>query len=159
MKIKKQIIKIISGGQTGVDRASLDMAIELGIKHGGFCPKGRRSEDGIIPPKYIMCETESEDYSERTFKNVQFSDGTLILHKGNIIGGTALTEEFCILTKKAVLIINILDDFEVIRLNFNTWLEKNIIFILNIAGPRDINTHMYKRVKKILNLLLSDHIL
>ena len=95
-----RIIKVISAGQTGVDRASLDVAIELGIKHGGFCPKGRRSEDGTIPSKYVMRETETDDYSERTLKNIQFSDGALILHKGEIIGGTALTEEFCFLEKK-----------------------------------------------------------
>ena len=131
-----RIIKIISGGQTGVDRASLDAAIELDIKHGGFCPKGRCSEDGIIPSKYVMSETETDDYSERTLKNVQLSDGTLIFHKGEIMGGTALTKEFCFLEKKAVLTVNILDEFAVIRLNFSTWLEKNTISILNIAGPR-----------------------
>ena len=153
------IIKIISGGQTGVDRAALDAAIELGIKHGGFCPKGRRSEEGIIPSKYIMSETETDDYSERTLKNVQCSDGTLILHKGEIIGGTASTEELCFLEKKAVLTVNILDEFAVIQLNFSTWLKKNTISILNIAGPRESETHMYKKVKKILMELLSDHIL
>ena len=127
--------------------------------HGGFCPKGRQSEDGIIPSKYIMSETETDDYSERTLRNVQFSDGTLILHKGEIIGGTALTEEFCFLEKKAVLTVNILDEFAVIRLNFNTWVKKNTISILNIAGPRESEAHMYTKVKKILMDLLSDHIL
>ena len=154
-----RIIKIISGGQTGVDRSALDAAIELGIKHGGFCPKGRRSEDGIIPSKYIMSETETDDYSERTLRNVQFSDGTLILHKGKIIGGTALTEKFCFLEKKTVLTVNILDEFAVIRLNFNTWVKKNTISILNIAGPRESEAHLYKKVKKTLMELLSDHIL
>ena len=153
------IIKIISGGQTGVDRAALDAAIELGIKHGGFCPKGRRSEEGIIPSKYIMSETETDDYSERTLRNVQFSDSTLILHRGEIIGGSALTEEFCFLEKKTVLTVNILDEFAVIRLNFSTWLEKNIISILNIAGPRESEAHMYKNAKTILMKILSDHIL
>ena len=154
-----RITKIISGAQTGVDRAALDASIELGIKHGGFCPKGRRSEDGTIPSKYVMRETETDDYSERTLKNIQFSDGTLILHKGEIIGGTALTEEFCFLEKKAVLIVNILDEFAVIQLNFSTWMKKNTISILNIAGPRESEAHLYKKVKKILMELLSDHIL
>ena len=154
-----RIIKIISGGQTGVDLASLDVAIELGFKHGGYCPKGRQSEDGIIPPKYILSETETDDYLERTLRNVQLSDGTLILHKGEIIGGTASTEELCFLEKKAVLTVNILDEFAVIQLNFSTWLKKNTISILNIAGPRESETHMYKKVKKILMELLSDHIL
>ena len=118
-----KISKIISGGQTGVDRAALDAAIELDIEHGGFVPKGRLSEDGSIPLKYNIIELENEDYSARTLKNVQYSDGTLILHKGEITGGTALTEEFCYLEKKAVLTINILDEFTVIRVNLDTWLD------------------------------------
>ena len=106
-----------------------------------------------------MSETETYNYSERTLRNVQFSDGTLILHRGEIIGGTALTEEFCFLEKKKILIVNILDEFALIRLTFSTWLEKNTISILNIAGPRESEAHMYKNVKKILMELLSDHIL
>mgnify|MGYP001312937102 CR=1 FL=1 len=101
-----RIIKIISGGQTGVDRASLDVAIELGIKYGGYCPKGRQSEDGIIPLKYILSETETDDYLERTLKNVQCSDGTLILHKGEIIAGTRQTEKYCLLEKKRIIVVN-----------------------------------------------------
>ena len=154
-----KISKIISGGQTGVDRAALDAAIELDIEHGGFVPKGRLSEDGSIPLKYNIIELESEDYSARTKKNVQYSDGTLILHKGEITGGTALTEEFCYLKKKAVLTINILDEFTVIRVNLDTWLESNTIFILNIAGPRESEVHIYKKAKDLLIRLLKDHVL
>ena len=150
-----KISKIISGGQTGVDRAALDAAIELDIEHGGFVPKGRLSEGGSIPLKYNIIELENEDYSARTLKNVQYSDGTLILHKGEITGGTALTEEFCYIKKKAVLTINILDEFTVIRLNFNTWLETNIITILNIAGPRESEAHIYKNAKVLLMRLLN----
>ena len=150
-----KISKIISGGQTGVDRAALDAAIELDIEHGGFVPKGRLSEDGSIPLKYNIIELENEDYSARTLKNVQYSDGTLILHKGEITGGTALTEEFCYLEKKAVQTINILDEFKVIQLNFNMWLETNIITILNIAGPRESEAHIYKNAKVLLMRLLN----
>mgnify|MGYP001319545334 CR=1 FL=1 len=154
-----KISQIISGGQTGVDRAALDTAIELGIRHAGFVPKGRLSEDGSIPFKYNVIELGNEDYSARTLKNVQYSDGTLILHKGEITGGTARTEEFCYLKKKAVLTINILDEFTVIQLNFNTWLETNIITILNIAGPRESELHIYKKAKDLLIRLLKDHLL
>ena len=153
-----KISKIISGGQTGVDRAALDAAIELGIEHGGFVPKGRLSEDGSIPLKYNIIELENEDYSARTLKNVQYSDGTLILHKGEITSGTALTEEFCYLKKKAVLTINILDEFTVIRVNLYTWLETNTISILNIAGPRESEVHIYKKAKDLLIRLLKDHV-
>ena len=65
-----KISKIISGGQTGVDRAALDAAISLGLEHGGFCPKGRIAEDGIIPVEYKMDEMDTEEYFARTMKNV-----------------------------------------------------------------------------------------
>ena len=99
---------IISGGQTGVDRAALDIAIELGIHHGGFCPLGRRAEDGMISPKYNLIENDSIKYADRTLENVLSSDGTLILHKGLISNGTALTKNFCIQKYKPIMMINIL---------------------------------------------------
>ena len=152
-----KISKIISGGQTGVDRAALDGAISLGLEHGGFCPKGRMAEDGIIPVEYKMDELDTEEYSVRTMKNVQCSDGTFILHQGEITGGTALTYEFCKIKKKPLLIINILDEFKKIRVNFSRWLETNTISILNIAGPRESKEHIYKSAKVILIKLLTDH--
>ena len=153
-----KISKIISGGQTGVDRAALDAAISLGLEHGGFCPKGRVAEDGIIPVEYKMDEMDTEEYPARTMKNVQCSDGTLILHQGEITGGTAFTEEFCKLKKKPLLIINILDEFKEIRVNLNRWLETNNITILNIAGPRESEVHIYKKAKDLLIRLLKDHV-
>ena len=158
-KITKSTIisKIISGGQTGVDRAALDTAIELNIEHAGFCPKGRLSEDGTIPSKYNMSELEEDDYSARTLKNIQFSDGTLILHNGEITGGTALAEKLCYLEKKAILIINILDEFDEIRVNFNRWLVDNTISILNIAGSRENEARIYKRAKATLIRLFTDY--
>ena len=86
------IKKVISGGQSGVDRAALDVAIELGIPHGGWCPAGRRSEDGTIAPIYQLQETNSRNYAKRTEKNVLDSCGTLILYRHAISGGTALTQ-------------------------------------------------------------------
>lgn len=86
--------KIISGGQTGVDRAALDAAILLKIPHGGWCPKGRLSEVGKIPDKYLLKETESSDYSERTKLNIHDSDGTLIFVPSTpikVTDGTLLT--------------------------------------------------------------------
>ncbi|MCD6446738.1 MAG: putative molybdenum carrier protein, partial [Candidatus Marinimicrobia bacterium] len=83
--------KIISGGQTGADRAGLDAAMELNIPVGGWCPKGRKSEDGPIDNKYPLQETTSGDYRVRTERNVKESDGTLIFTLGKPTGGTALT--------------------------------------------------------------------
>ena len=92
---KRQLEKIISGGQTGVDRAALDAAIELGIPHGGWCPRGRRAEDGAIPTRYQLKEIEGIDYSERTRRNILESDATLILTSGPLQGGTLLTFNLC----------------------------------------------------------------
>lgn len=83
--------KLLSGGQTGVDRAALDAALALGIPCGGWCPQGRRAEDGQIPARYPLTETGSPGYRERTYLNVRDSDGTLILARGALSGGTTLT--------------------------------------------------------------------
>src|SRR3989442_2721366 len=84
-------VEIVSGGQTGVDRAALDTALALGLPCGGWCPRGRRAEDGPLPTRYPLRETPSSSYPERTVWNVRDSDGTLILHRGRLSGGTALT--------------------------------------------------------------------
>ena len=82
------IVKIISGGQSGVDRAALDAAIRLGIPHGGWVPKGRLAEDGPLPETYSLRETPTAVYAERTEKNVVDSDGTLIISRGELTGGS-----------------------------------------------------------------------
>ena len=87
------IDKIISGGQTGADRAALDVAMELGIPHGGWIPQGRRTEEGKLPEGYRLRETKSIDYAQRTGLNVVDSDGTLIASHGELAGGSALTQK------------------------------------------------------------------
>ena len=83
------ITKIVSGGQSGADQGGLDAAIELGIPHGGWCPKGRKSEDGAIPDKYNLVETKSGDYRVRTEQNVVDSDATVVFTYGPASGGSA----------------------------------------------------------------------
>jgi predicted Rossmann-fold nucleotide-binding protein len=83
--------KFISGGQTGVDRAGLDAAMEAGIPVGGYCPKDRLAEDGTIPIRYPLTELTGGGYPARTEKNVMESDGTLSLNDGTLSGGTSLT--------------------------------------------------------------------
>jgi hypothetical protein len=88
------ISKIVSGGQTGADRGGLDAAIQLGIPHGGWCPKGRKAEDGVIPAIYLLVETDSADYRIRTEKNVVDSDATAVFTSGELSGGSKLTADF-----------------------------------------------------------------
>ena len=101
-----KLSKIISGGQTGVDRAALDAAIMLNIPIGGFCPKGRRAEDGIIPDKYDLYETKNNKYSERTKQNIQHSQGTLILYWDTITNGSFTTLEYCKILNKPHFKVN-----------------------------------------------------
>jgi hypothetical protein len=149
--------KIISGGQTGVDRAALDIAIELNITHGGWCPKGCKAEDGVIPAKYHLQETPSDRYSERTEWNVRDSDGTLIIIK-NLppTGGTKLTIDKALKLKKPCFILDLskepqIDDFII-------WITTNHIRTLNVAGSRESqNPGIYNMACVVLRKLLIDY--
>ena len=133
--MEKLIEKIVSGGQTGVDRAALDVAKELGIPCGGWCPKGRRAEDGRIPDRYPLQEASSPDYPVRTRLNVEDSDGTLVLTIGNPTGGTALTLKLARQLHKPFLLVDLVRDANPSALR--AWLQENHIGVLNIAGPRE----------------------
>ncbi len=87
------ILKILSGGQTGADRGGLEAALRCGVPHGGWCPKGRKAEDGRIPARYTLSETDTEDYPQRTERNVLNSDATLVFTRGAPAGGSLLTLE------------------------------------------------------------------
>ena len=152
-----RIIKIISGGQTGVDRAALDVAIKLGLEYGGFCPKGRLAEDGVILDKYNLTELSSSQYLMRTFENVQASDGTLIIHQGTVSGGTLKTKDYCQMINKSFFEVNLLEDLEKIPLNFDTWIKENHIIIMNIAGPRESAASIYNRTLLLIMDLLSHY--
>lgn len=135
-------MRIVSGGQTGVDRGALDAARHLGIPHGGWCPRGRLAEDGVIPPEYELRETESREYPVRTERNVHDSDGTLILYRRTLSGGTALTHRFCRKHAKPHCMIDLVDDSRPIAVRTEIvrgWLAKHRIRVLNVAGPRESN--------------------
>jgi hypothetical protein len=145
--------KLISGGQTGVDRAALDAALELGLPTGGWCPKGRRAEDGSIPRHYPLQETSSSGYPTRTEKNILGSDGTLILTWGRPRGGTALTIKLARVHQKPFLIIDLsaVKDFHAVW----EWGKTYQVKILNVAGPREgeapgIHNKAVSFLKKIL---------
>jgi len=129
--------KIISGGQTGADRAALDFAIERGIPHGGWCPRGRLAEDGPISENYALNETPSSDSSQRTEWNVRDSDATVIFSvSGDLQGGSKLTIEFAVQSKKPYLHISRERDGKNAFTKLSAFLAQHPIQILNIAGSR-----------------------
>ena len=149
--------KIISGGQTGVDRAALDVARGLGIAAGGFCPKGRRAEDGPIPMRYPLHETDSRAYAERTRRNVRAADATLVLTGQAPVGGTALTLRMAReagtpcrhvrlpATKKRVA-------------HTRRWLVEGDVRTLNVAGPRASEEEgIYDAARAFLERVLGRH--
>jgi hypothetical protein len=127
--------RVVSGGQTGVDRAALDVAIELGIPHGGWCPRGRRAEDGVVPARYALAEHESPDYAARTEANVADTDATLILARGPLSGGTALTRDLARRLQKPFLIVDL--DTRPDPKTARGWLAGHAVGVLNVAGPRE----------------------
>jgi hypothetical protein len=131
------IRKVISGGQTGVDRAGLEAALAAGIPIGGYCAKGRLAEDGTIPGKYPMIELESPESYYRTEKNVIDSDGTLIINIGDLTQGTKLTHDFTIQYGKPCLIIQLDAKDRPGPADVVRWLQGQYINMLNIAGPRE----------------------
>ena len=148
------VAKIISGGQTGVDRAALDAGMESGLVVGGWCPKGRKAEDGIIDEKYPLVETEEEDYSVRTEKNVLDSDGTLILNWGELCGGTKYTAQCAARHKKPLLIVDM--DCAFNPLKVVEWIHLHRVAIINVAGPRESKKpEAYDRTLEFLQSLFS----
>jgi len=140
--IEKHNFKVISGGQTGVDRAALDAAMEMGIDVDGWCPRGRRALDGIIPVKYPLIETRGKSYQTRTKWNVRDSDATLILCLGEPSGGTALTIKHCEKLGKPFYVHKLNSEYGtyVDGNNFYDvvyWLNCQNIQVLNVAGPRE----------------------
>lgn len=150
------IKKIISGGQTGADRAALDVAIELGIPHGGWIPKGRRTERGPLPSKYRLREMPTDSYPKRTERNVADSDGTLIISHGELMGGSARTRELAMKHGKPWLHIDLdsidVDPVHVIR----GWIGMSGIKTLNVAGSRSSkDPGIYAATKKLLMAVLA----
>ena len=132
-----KIDKIISGGQTGADRAALDFAIANGIPYGGWLPKGRKTEDGTLDLKYHLQEMPTTDYPKRTEGNVLDADGTVIVSHGFLTGGSALTAEFAKKHKKPWIHIDLNElAIKEAAQRLDSWLTSHEIKVLNVAGPR-----------------------
>jgi hypothetical protein len=125
---------VISGGQSGVDRAALDAAIEAGLETGGWCPMGRRAEDGPISRRYPLRETPTRAYSQRTEWNVRDSDATLILCRGAMHGGTRLTAGLAMRYGRPRLILDL--DTRPDPVIARDWVAAQGVRVLNVAGPR-----------------------
>jgi hypothetical protein len=146
--------KIISGGQTGTDRAALDFALDNWIDCGGWCPKYRTAEDGKIPDRYPLKETNSSDPSVRTAANIRDTDGTLIIHKGDIDSGTVFTIQKCIESRKPLIEVDLSE-----RYNLHQavdWFKQKNIRVVNIAGPRESHSPgLYKEAYRYLAILFT----
>jgi hypothetical protein len=146
--------RIVSGGQSGVDRAALDVALELGVPCGGWCPRGRLAEDGRIPERYPLEETPSDDYPQRTEWNVRDSDATLILFRDVLEGGSALTARLARSYGRPCRTIDLeaAPDAAAIR----EWLERQAVRTLNVAGPRASSAPaLYEQAARLLRAVLG----
>jgi len=151
------IEKIVSGGQTGADRAALDAAIACGIPHGGWCPKGRLAGDGPISERYQLTETEGASYLARTERNVKRSDGTVILTLGEMAGGSARTADFARRHRKPRLHLRLdgMNDEEAVE-KLRVFVSENGIRVLNVAGSRtSTEAGIYERCRGIVSGLLE----
>lgn len=147
-------LTLISGGQTGVDRAALDVAIQLGIPHGGWCPKGRRAEDGRIPDRYQLSELGSPRFADRTRRNVLDSDATLILAWGPLTRGTKLTRQHAEELGRPLWVVPL----ELGQSTDDTiaWLSRIKPRRLNVAGPRgSAHAELYGQACRFLEVVLG----
>jgi hypothetical protein len=149
-------LRIVSGGQSGVDRAALDVSLELGIDCGGWCPCGRRAEDGAIPERYPLVETPSRRYSERTEWNVRDSDATLVLARAPLRGGTLLTRRLARRLGKPVLVVDPSARGAGGVAEVARWIEEHRVRVLNVAGPRESGCPgIHAEATRFLRALLS----
>lgn len=150
-------LRIVSGGQTGVDRAALDAALAAGAPCGGWCPGGRRAEDGPIDARYPLAEIPGAGYIERTRANVADSDGTVILYSGPLEGGSLQTQRFCIeLNKPCLLIASETSDPQHAAAEIANFVATHHIQTLNVAGPRaSKQPQIYEYALAVISRLLA----
>jgi hypothetical protein len=148
------IERVLSGGQSGVDRAALDVALALGIPCGGWCPRERLAEDGPIDSRYPLRETPSEDYPQRTEWNVRDADGTLVLTRGEPLGGTAYTIRVAARMRRPLLVLDLRerpDPKQVLE-----WAASAGVRTLNVAGPRESGAPgIHAQARRFLESALS----
>ena len=151
-------LRVISGGQTGVDRAALDAALACGLEIGGWCPSGRRAEDGRIASRYPLHETPSTNYAVRTRWNVRDADATLILSGRPLAGGTALTVAIAEQSRTPLLVIDSSEQsIEAAAERIRQWIDETGIQVLNVAGPREsTQPGVYHWSSQVLQLAFAE---
>jgi hypothetical protein len=156
-------VKIISGGQTGVDRAALDVAVKHGIDCGGWCPAGRSDEFGRIPAQYPLEEVEGGGFTERTSQNVKDSNGTIIIYFRQLRGGTEQTVRFCVEQQRPHELIDAskisVEDAARLVADF---VRRHKIDILNVAGPRQSEwpegyDYVFRALETFVNSITSEN--
>jgi hypothetical protein len=148
------IEQVVSGGQTGVDRAALDAALERGIPCGGWCPAGRHADDGRIPDRYPLQETVDMDHTVRTENNVRDSDGTLMFYRGSLQGGTAYAVLMARHLGRPVRAVNL--DAEVDIPGIARWIRENGIRVLHVGGQREAGSPgIYRSAHRLVGELLD----
>jgi Circularly permutated YpsA SLOG family len=152
-------LKIISGGQTGVDRATLDVALRHGIGCGGWCPAGRLDEFGKIPSHYPVQELQGGGFTERTLQNVKDSDGTVVIYPAELRGGTEQTVRFCVDLKRPHKLIDASKiSPEAAAKLIGDFVRENKIGILNVAGPRQTEwPEGYDYASRLMSAFLQHH--
>lgn len=155
-------ITLISGGQTGADRAALDVAIELGLPHGGWCPKGRLAEDGPLPLRYQLRQTPTKNYLDRTERNVVGSGATVIFCRGKLSRGSRRTLKFAAEHQRPVLEVILPaqgePDFEAVATRVRDFVREHQVRKLNVAGSRESTAPgIHGEVSRILKLVFVSH--
>ena len=150
-------LKIVSGGQTGVDRAALDFALRHGIECGGWCPAGRLDEFGKIPNHYPVQELPHGGFTERTLQNVKDADGTLVIYSVELGGGTEQTIRSCVELQRPYQLIDASKiSAEGAAELMSDFVRQNKIGILNVAGPRQSEwPEGYAYASRALNAFLN----
>lgn len=146
------IKKIISGGQIGADQAALDVAIKMGISHGGWIQKGRKTERGILPEKYQLKEMPVAGFKERIEQNIIDSDGMVIISHGNLTGGSDYGQEMAKKHNRPCLHIDLNEmPLSIAPSEINTWIIENNIEVLNVTGSRTSeDSKIYKDTMNII---------
>lgn len=139
-----------------MDRAALDWAISLGVAHGGWCPLGRIAQDGPLPDRYLLKETQSPGYSQRTRLNIEEADATLLVHCGPLIGGTELTQRLANKLIKPLILFDVDQPWPGQIEKTQAWLHSKLIRVLNVAGPsEERHPGIYAVTRHVLDQLFN----